>query len=349
MNLRPQTLADPEDMFNDTRMTVGEHIEDLRNHLFRAGYALILGILVSLLFADYMVKLIVKPVEDQLLEYWKKFYDEKKEEILEALKNGQKIHDQDVPMPKIHLDLLELARKLNLPTDKIDSKEHWIILEPNPREYAESWIGMNIAMKPPALSTLSVQEAFMVYMMVCAMTGLVLSSPWVFYQLWSFVAAGLYPQEKRLVNVYLPYSIVLFLAGVGLCEIFAIPNAIKFLLWFNNWLGLQPDLRLSEWLGFAIFMPLMFGLSFQMPLVMLFASRIGVVDSAFYRAKRLIAVFSIAVVTAIISPSPDLLSWIYLAVSMWLLYELGIWLCVWHERHDDPTLKTPDSQETIEV
>ena len=258
MKILPSTLADPEDMFNDTRMTIGEHIEDLRNHLFRAGYGLIIGVIVSFFFSNYLLKFITKPVEDQLLAYWLKFYEAKKTEIVTALKNGDEINGHKLPMPKIKLDLLEVARKLNLPPERIDPKEPWIILEPNPEEYAESWIRMNLAMKPPAMSTLSVQEAFMVYVMVCLISGLVLSSPWVFIQIWSFVAAGLYPQEKRLINVYLPYSIGLFLGGVALCEVLAIPKAIQFLLLFNDWLGLQPDLRLSEWLGFAILMPLVF-------------------------------------------------------------------------------------------
>ena len=72
-------LADPEDMFNDTRMTIGEHIEDLRSHLIRAGYGLILGVLVSFIFADYVLEYIAKPVQDQLLVYWKKYYEPKKE------------------------------------------------------------------------------------------------------------------------------------------------------------------------------------------------------------------------------------------------------------------------------
>src|SRR5262249_23128998 len=106
--------------------------------------------------------------------------------------------------------------------------------------------------KPPLMSTLGIAEAFMVYFKVCLVCGLVLGSPWIFYQLWMFVAAGLYPHEKKLVHVYLPFSLGLFLAGVFMCEIVVIPQAIKILLEFNEWLGLEPELRISEWLSFAI-------------------------------------------------------------------------------------------------
>src|SRR5262249_52025080 len=102
--------------------------------------------------------------------------------------------------------------------------------------------------RPPMLSTMNVMEGFMVYFKVVAMTGLVISSPWVFWQIWSFIAAGLYPHEKKYVHRYLPLSVGLFIAGVIMCQFLIIPNAIRGLLWFNEWLDLEPDLRLNEWL-----------------------------------------------------------------------------------------------------
>ncbi len=164
MQQRPPMLADPEDMFNDTRMTIGEHIEDLRSHLIRAGYGLILGVLVSFIFANYVLEFIAKPVEDQLLVYWKTFYERREKEILRAIENDQPIHGQKIVLPQYPLPLIQLAEKLKLPpsiTKDINPEEIWI-LKADPQEYAKAWIAMNLAMRPPALSTLSVQEAFMV-------------------------------------------------------------------------------------------------------------------------------------------------------------------------------------------
>src|SRR5205823_1615641 len=104
--------------------------------------------------------------------------------------------------------------------------------------------------RPPLLATMNIMEAFMVYFKVSMVCGLILSSPWVFWQLWSFIAAGLYPHEKRYINVYLPVSLGLFLVGIGLCEWQVIPKAISVMLEFNEWIGLEPDLRLNEWLSF---------------------------------------------------------------------------------------------------
>src|SRR5262245_33047767 len=148
-------------------------------------------------------------------------------------------------------------------------------------------------------TTLRAEEAFFVLFKVCIVTGLVLGSPWIFWQIWAFVAAGLYPEEKRLVHVYLPVSLGLFLLGVVICELFVIPKALEALIWFNEWLGFKPDIRLNDWLGFAIFMPLVFGLSFQTPLVMLFLNRLGIVDIDTFRDKRRYAWFIMAIFAAL--------------------------------------------------
>lgn len=215
---------DPEDMFADTRMTLGGHIEDLRTHLLRAGYGFLLAMIVSLAIGHPVLRFIAKPVEDQLVEYWQRYYDKKIQEEME------KAPDLQLKLPKNKLDLDELMMRLGpiLPHVKLPNgtKLGVMYVEPDREKYLKSVAAFSIGIKPPTLKTFTVQEAFVVFIKVCMMTGLVIASPWVFYQIWSFVAAGLYPHEKRLVNVYLPYSIVLFLAGVFLCEFFVIPKAV---------------------------------------------------------------------------------------------------------------------------
>ncbi len=199
------------------------------------------------------------------------------------------------------------------------------------------------------MSTLNVQEAFMVWFKVCLVCGVVIGSPWIFWQIWMFVAAGLYPHEKKLVHVYLPVSLGLFLTGVLVCEFLVIPRAIEALLWFNEWLGLKPDLRLNEWLSFAIFMPLIFGISFQTPLVMLFAAKLGIVNADSFRNKRRYAWMGMALFAAIITPSTDAMSMLFLWVPMSLLFELGIWLIKMTPQEPDIDADVPDSEEMIEV
>jgi sec-independent protein translocase protein TatC len=112
---------------------------------------------------------------------------------------------------------------------------------------------------------------------------------------------------------------------------------------------MEPDLRLNEWLGFAIFMPIIFGIAFQTPLVMLFLERMGIMRVATYRASRRIAWFLMAVFAAVLTPSADALSVLLMWVPMCLLYELGIWLCVWTPQRPGLEIEVPESEEMVEV
>jgi len=152
----------------------------------------------------------------------------------------------------------------------------------------------------------------------------VLVSPWVFYQIWAFVAAGLYRHERHYVMKFLPISLGLFLAGVLLCFFGVLPVTLHFLLQINVWLDIEPTLRLSEWMSFATILPLVFGLCFQTPLVMLFLERVGLVKAADFRAKRKFAILIMVTVAAILTPGPDVFSQCMLAVPMIGLYEIGI-------------------------
>ena len=131
------------------------------------------------------------------------------------------------------------------------------------------------------IKTLNAQEGFMIWIKASLITGIVIASPWIFFQIWSFVAAGLYPLEKHYVYVLLPFSIALFLSGSALAFFIVFKPVLKFLLGFNEWLGIDPDPRISEWLSFVLWLPLGFGLSFQLPLLMLFVERIGILSVRF--------------------------------------------------------------------
>ena len=120
----------------------------------------------------------------------------------------------------------------------------------------------------------------------------------------------------------------MFLSGVFLCFFGVLPYTLKFLLQFNVWLGIAPTMRITDWMSFATILPLVFGLCFQTPLVMLFLERIGIVSADNFRAKRKIAIVIIVAIAAVVTPGPDMFSQVMLAIPMVLLYELGIILMV---------------------
>jgi sec-independent protein translocase protein TatC len=109
---------------------------------------------------------------------------------------------------------------------------------------------------------------------------------------------------------------------------------------FNEFLGFDPDIRLNEWLGLALILPLVFGLSFQTPLVMVFLNRIGMFSAQDYAAKWRGACFLLAVFAAIITPTPDVITMMYLFVPMFGLYLTGIAVC-----HYFPGRFSPESEE----
>jgi sec-independent protein translocase protein TatC len=189
--------------------------------------------------------------------------------------------------------------------------------------------------------TLNVQEAFMTYIKVSLISGLVLSSPWIFYQLWLFVAAGLYPHERKYVYTYLPMSIGLFLGGVFFCFYGVFPTVLDFLLGFNQRLQITAQIRISEWINFAVMMPLLFGVSFQLPLVMLFLQKISIFQVADYRSKRRLAILAIAFLAMILTPTPDPMSMLLMMAPMLLLYELGIVLCLITREKDEELSPSP--------
>src|SRR5206468_10405405 len=117
----------------------------------------------------------------------------------------------------------------------------------------------------------------------------------------AFVAAGLYRHERHYVKKFLPISLGLFLGGVFLCFFGVLPITLSFLLEFNVWLGIEPTLRLSDWMSFATILPLVFGVCFQTPLIMFFLERIGIFTAADYRAKRKFAILIMVVAAAVLT------------------------------------------------
>jgi sec-independent protein translocase protein TatC len=197
------------------------------------------------------------------------------------------------------------------------------------------------------LTALSAQEGMVVYFKVSLLCGVVLASPWLFYQIWSFIAAGLYPHERAYVYRALWPSIGLFLAGVLLCQFVVLPGAVRALLGFNNWIDIDPDIRLNEWLSFAILLPLVFGVAFQTPLVMFVLNRLGTFGWEDYWAKWRYAVIIMAFVSALLTPTPDAVTMLYLFVPMFGLYLLGVLICKYFPPAHEEAYR--DAEEQVAV
>lgn len=309
-------------------MSFGDHIEELRTHLVLALIGLFIGVVLAFIPPVNLGKWVMKSMQEPAQTALSKFYTER---AAARAKQAEK-HTEYSPFASVKVDaedfvkgLKSIAPDLSLPAPETLKGKTIAMRLAHERARMILDIAQNIEPKE-ALISLAPLETMMIFFMVCIVTGLVLSSPWVFYQLWAFVAAGLYRHERHYVHKFLPFSLGLFLGGVFLCFFIVLPVTLSFLLEFNVWLGIEPTLRISEWISFATILPLVFGICFQTPLVMLLLERIGVFTAADFRSKRKVAILVMVIVAAVITPTQDPFSLALLAVPMVMLYELGILL-----------------------
>ena len=176
----------------------------------------------------------------------------------------------------------------------------------------------------------------MTYLKVSVVAGFVIASPWIFFQVWQFVAAGLFPHERKHVYRFLPMSLGLFFIGAIFCFQFVFPIVLDFLIGFNKWIGVVLRPRLSEYISFALLLPVMFGISFQLPLVMLLIERIGIVSIEGFIKNWRMAILIIAIASMLLTPS-DPSSMLLMMFPLIILYFGGILLCQMKPKADaDP-------------
>ncbi len=165
---------------------------------------------------------------------------------------------------------------------------------------------------------------FMVPMKVTMAVALIVSLPWVLYQGWAFVAPGLYTHEKRLVAPLIISSTALFVIGVAFCYFLVFGTVFKFISEFApKSITVAPDIE--NYLDFVLMMCLAFGLTFEVPVVVIVLVRLGIVSVEKLKAIRPYVIVGAFVVAAVVTP-PDIMSQLFLAVPLCLLYEVGLLL-----------------------
>ena len=170
----------------------------------------------------------------------------------------------------------------------------------------------------------SVAEAFFTYMKVAFIAGLILTSPFILYQVWAFVAPGLYQKEKRYVVPFVLGGSLFFAMGVLFGYFVAIPIGFKFLLGFATDL-IKPMPSMKEYLSFSIKFLLAFGIVFEFPVVLVLLAKMGVIDAKMLARRRKYAILLIFIFAAVMTP-PDLISQALMALPLMALYELSILL-----------------------
>jgi Tat protein translocase TatC len=244
-------MATEEETFR--RMTISEHLDELRGRVIRALIYLGLGLVVVLIFNDRVMQFIL---------------------------------DQPVQVLK------------------------------------------DLGYEDPKFQALNPTEGFVVWLKLALIVAIVVASPLMAREVWGFVAAGLYPHEKKYVRLFAPLSYLLFLGGVAFLYYFVLPTALNFLFSFldPSVLPVRQDPRISEYLSFYIVMSLLMGLVFQLPLVMLFFMAIGMIRPATFRKYRRHFIVGAVTVMAVVSPTGDAPTLILISAPVVALYEIGILL-----------------------
>jgi sec-independent protein translocase protein TatC len=165
-------------------------------------------------------------------------------------------------------------------------------------------------------------EPFLLYMKVAFLASLFLAAPFVLYQLWAFISPGLYPRERRYAIPFIVLATACFAAGGAFGYTVGFPAAARFLLSIAD--GFEPALRVSSLFGFESKIILGMALVFELPTVIYFLARLGLVTPAFLWRNLKYAILIIFVIAAVITPTPDIVTQCIFAAPMIVLYLLGI-------------------------
>lgn len=187
-----------------------------------------------------------------------------------------------------------------------------------------SWLAKPVG----GLIFLAPTEAFFTRFKVAMFGGFLLALPIVLHQVWRFVACAISLESRRGVSLILPVSYLLFVGGVSLSIFFVVPNAVQFLVAYGSDM-VKPQLAVGAYLEFVTMLSLAFGAVFQIPLVLLFLHRSGVVEYDTLAEKRRYIYFGGVILAAVLTPGPDVISQIALAIPIILLFEISLMVMRW--------------------
>jgi sec-independent protein translocase protein TatC len=197
--------------------------------------------------------------------------------------------------------------------------------------YTKKFDVINLLVKPVepymtgSLIATHPSELFGITMDIAIALGVVLASPVLAWQIWAFLSPALYKHEKKVVIPVLIGAAVLFLAGMALAYFFVLPVTLQFLLGFQSE-SVQSMLQVGAYMGFVISMCVAFGAAFELPIVILLLSALGIVNSRMLKRFRRHAFVGCLIAAALITPGSDITALAALTVSLYLLYELSIGL-----------------------
>jgi sec-independent protein translocase protein TatC len=163
------------------------------------------------------------------------------------------------------------------------------------------------------------------YMMTVIVAGLILSSPWILYQLWKFVEPGLKSSEKKYISSIVAATSFCFFSGISFAYFIMLPYMLQFFATFGS-PYIQNMIAVTEYMSFVVQLVLISGLIFELPMIAYFLARFGIMTPAFMRHYRRHSAVAILIIAAIVTPTTDPITMTVFALPMFLLYEISIWI-----------------------
>lgn len=293
-------------------MSFGDHLDELRRRMLKALAAILVAVLAMIPMHDQVLAIVVEPY--RIL--WRDNFREYAEDLEQQERQGLLVEDYDKQFVAfIH-------------------KEKGRILDgtfPKPHLIPEM-TGFRIPYELVAIGGLA---DFWTFMMAALVFAFAIASPVVVYQIWMFVAAGLYLKERKAFQRYFPFAMVLLISGVLFGYYLAVPYGLSFLIRLMNTGQVQPMLAVDQYFTILFALTTALGVVFELPLVMVALQRVGLVRHATYRKHWRVIVLCIFLVAAVFTP-PDPFTMFLMAGPSLVLFILGLVLTWFGRQHEAP-------------
>jgi sec-independent protein translocase protein TatC len=319
---------------DERRLTIGEHLEELRGHVFRAVVYVAVAFVACLYWQEPLMAFVTAPHLAAI------------EEVSRA-----RAAENDAARRARAEETLERARDLAAALRAAEDPA--LAARPEPERVA---LADRIARDAGALGRAETAAAgdrrlrfagysdpFFAHLKIALICALLLSSPLVVLEIWRFVAAGLYPHERRWVRIFGPLTFVCFAGGCAFGYFFLIPQTLEYLASYGSPDIFAAAVTIDGYLDLFIALTGAIGLVFELPLVMIFLALLGVATAAFLRHYRRHWILAATIIAAVITPTGDPWTLAIVTLPLVALYEIGI-LCVALMERIKPKESTCDSE-----
>ena len=375
MNLIKKVIQLRESSHPDHEKPFLEHLEDLRAMITRIVITLVISMVVCFAFQKQLMDLLRRPVEQVWITQLDAKLPKSSMEIprplnvetwesakqLEHAASGLDAEQREVFFKSIgesdlvfHVRAVGLLRALlAVPENRRAAFLDAMDLRPGLREQVEV-----LAKTMPSteleqrgnlkmMSALKPTETFMLSMKLSFYAGIVLAFPLLLLFILQFVLPGLHRHEKRVLWPAMAVGFGLFLGGVLFAYFGVLPRALEFFYEWSGSLGVSNDWRIGEYISFAMQFTLLFGLAFELPVVVMVFVKLGMLTYETMSSTRSYAIVAIFIAAAVLTPTPDIMTLLLMALPMIVLYEICIWLA-WLDRRNNRLAEEREAREREE-